>query len=111
MLRLTKLAGSQRFRGTLTPRGDSYHFEGETFCPLGDCSEPLEGDFHPVAGELRAEFPDAGLIVHMSRGFGGDSYGGEGYGAPFDFTNIDINGAQAPVRPVKRDARGRVDPP
>ena len=110
-LTLTKLAGSQRFSGTLTARGDGYHFEGHTFCPFGDCTEPLEGDFYPVAGELRAEFRDAGLIVHMTRGLGGESYGGDGYGTTFDFTNVDINGAGSPVRPVKRDAHGRVDPP
>jgi hypothetical protein len=88
---LVKLAGSQRFRGVITPRGRGFRFEGELYCPWGDCSKQLVGEFQPVAdGSLRGTFADDGMIVTLVRApantawggasYGGATYGGSGYG-------------------------------
>lgn len=87
---LAKLAGSQRFRGALTPQGDGFAFDGELYCPWGDCTQPLHGEFRPVGqGKLRGTFRDAQLSVLLEpapdsafggAGYGGDGYGGFGYG-------------------------------
>lgn len=89
---LAKLAGSQRFRGVVKPRGDGFTFDGEFYCPFGDCTQPLRGVFARTAdGKLRGTFNDTTIIVTMTRtqendgawggvGYGGDSYGGFGYG-------------------------------
>lgn len=87
---LAKLAGSQRFRGEVTPRGDGFAFDGEFYCPWGDCTQPLHGVFKPVGnGALRGTFRDATLVVMLEpapdaafggAGYGGDGYGGFGYG-------------------------------
>jgi hypothetical protein len=82
---LAKLAGSQRFRGEVTPHGDGFAFAGELYCPWGDCQKPLHGEFTPVGdGALRGTFRDARVIVMLQpapdSAFGGASYGGDGYG-------------------------------
>ncbi|HEY5928181.1 MAG TPA: hypothetical protein VIV11_41120 [Kofleriaceae bacterium] len=82
---LAKLAGSQRFRGVVTPRGNGFSFDGEFYCPWGDCSQPLHGMFKPIGdGRLRGTFRDATMVVLLERApdhaFGGASYGGDGYG-------------------------------
>src|SRR5262245_54108461 len=87
---LAKLAGSQRFRGEVKPRGEGFSFDGELYCPWGDCNQPLHGVFRPVGnGRLRATFQDMGMSVLLEpapgaafggAGYGGDSYGGFGYG-------------------------------
>jgi len=91
---LAKLAGSQRFRGVVTPRanGDAgFAFDGEFYCPYGDCTKPMRGEFVPARdGTLVGAFDGGSLVVTMTRsndtsefggvGYGGDGYGGFGYG-------------------------------
>jgi hypothetical protein len=82
---LAKLAGSQRFRGEVIPRGDGFSFDGEFYCPWGDCTQPLHGAFTSIGnGALRGTFADASLVVVLQpapdAAFGGASYGGDGYG-------------------------------
>ncbi len=82
---LAKLAGSQRFRGIVKPRGGGFTFDGELYCPWGDCTQPLHGVFEPMSdGRLRGTFDDKALVVTLTRaardGFGGAGYGGAGYG-------------------------------
>ena len=82
---LAKLAGSQRFRGQIRAQGDGFSFEGEFYCPWGDCSQPLHGVFKPAGhGALRGTFRDAPMTVTLvpapDSAFGGASYGGDGYG-------------------------------
>lgn len=94
---LAKLAGSQRFRGELTPQRDGFVFAGELYCPWGDCTQPLHGVFSPAAdGTLRGTFEDARLVVVLERApenaFGGASYGGDGYGG-FGYGGLGYGGA------------------
>ena len=42
---LEKHTGSQRIRGEVTPTNDGFHFSGTFFCPYGDCTRPVSGDF------------------------------------------------------------------
>jgi hypothetical protein len=88
---LAKLAGSQRIRGVITPRGDGFTFDGELFCPWGDCTKHLVGVFQPTGdGGLRGTFDDESMAITLVRapdssawggaGYGGDGYGGGGYG-------------------------------
>lgn len=82
---LAKLAGSQRFRGEVRVRGEGFTFEGELYCPWGDCVQTLHGVFKPAGrGALRGTFRDAELIVTLvpapDSAFGGAAYGGDGYG-------------------------------
>ncbi len=83
---LAKLAGSQRFRGVVTPRGAGLAFEGELFCPWGDCQKQLRGSFEPIGnGALRGTFENEAMVVTMvpapaNSAWGGASYGGDGYG-------------------------------
>jgi len=88
---LAKLAGSQRFRGVVRPKGDGFTFDGEFYCPWGDCTQPLHGVFAQAGeGKLRGTFDDKSIVVTMTKapqnsewggvGYGGDGYGGGGYG-------------------------------
>ena len=82
---LAKLAGSQRFRGYVTPHVAGFAFDGEFYCPWGDCSQPLHGAFEAIGGgRLRGTFRDARMIVVLEpapdSAFGGATYGGDGYG-------------------------------
>jgi|GEM_PF-2713601 len=85
---LAKLAGSQRFQGTITPTETGFRFAGVFFCPWGACDKPLNGEFRAMQrGELRGTFRDDSMIVLLipasQSAFGGVSYGGDGYGDPF----------------------------
>ena len=86
-LRLAKLRGSQRFRGVIEPRPDGFAFEGELYCPYGDCTQPLHGVFVRHDNTLRGTFSDARLTVRMipapEHAFGGAGYGGDSYGDPY----------------------------
>jgi hypothetical protein len=82
---LAKLGGSQRFRGEVRARGEGFTFDGERYCPWGDCTEPMRGAFRPIrGGALRARFDSAGISVTLvpapDTAFGGVAYGGDGYG-------------------------------
>jgi hypothetical protein len=46
VLWLEKQTGSQRIRGEVTPIADGFRFSGTFFCPYGDCTRPVSGDFH-----------------------------------------------------------------
>ncbi|MDP2572521.1 DUF4893 domain-containing protein [Vibrio penaeicida] len=68
---LEKLTGSQRIKGkvTLTPAG--FEFEGVYFCPWGDCTYDVHGQFETQkAGEF------AGTVYNTSD--------------PNDFTDVDL---------------------
>ncbi len=88
---LAKLAGSQRVRGFIKPTGTGFRFDGELFCPWGDCTQPLEGDFRSTGGGYQATFA-GGMAMRLERAspdaFGGASYGGDGYGDPFGFAGM-----------------------
>jgi len=85
---LAKLGGSQRFRGQITPSRDGFLFDGEFYCPWGDCSHPMHGEFRALGdGRLRGTFTGARMIATVvllepapDAAFGGASYGGDGYG-------------------------------
>lgn len=88
---LVKLAGSQRIRGVITPTGDGFSFDGELFCPWGDCTKRMVGTFRPTGdGALRGTFEGESMTVTLVRapadtawggaGYGGAGYGGAGYG-------------------------------
>lgn len=89
---LAKLQGSQRFRGFVKPRGArSFAFEGELYCPWGDCTEPVQGTFKAMeGGGYQARFQSLRMTVKLMPGdfsaFGGSAYGGDGYGDPFGYT-------------------------
>ncbi len=97
---LAKLAGSQRFRGELTPHGSGFDFDGELYCPWGDCTQPLHGVFMSLGnGALRGTFREASVVVVLQpapdAAFGGASYGGDGYGG---FGYGGANGLPLPQR-------------
>jgi len=50
-VRLEKVAGSQRIRGAVTMTEGGFRFEGEFFCPYGDCAEPVVAEFHRTGDE------------------------------------------------------------
>jgi|SRR6185503_3138528 len=82
---LAKLGGSQRFRGVITPTRDGFTFDGELYCPWGDCVQPLHGEFVAAGhGRLTGTFRDTAMSVLLEpapdAAFGGASYGGDGYG-------------------------------
>lgn len=88
---LVKLGGSQRFEGVIQPFADDsgFAFRGTFYCPFGDCTQELHGEFRnfPPAervGVLRGAFRDARftvlLVPDAGDGFGGSEYGGAGYG-------------------------------
>ena len=55
--RLEKLTGSQRFGGIVTPHADGFAFTGEYFCPYGDCTHAVQGEFEPLSsGVYRGTF-------------------------------------------------------
>ena len=55
--RLEKLSGSQRFQGTVTPTAEGFAFTGEYFCPYGDCTEAVQGEFEQLSsGVYRGTF-------------------------------------------------------
>jgi hypothetical protein len=88
---LAKLAGSQRFRGEVHAVGGGFSFDGEYYCPWGDCTQPMHGEFvRRPSGELVGRFRDSQVIVRLvpapqnvawgGTSYGGDAYGGFGYG-------------------------------
>lgn len=85
---LAKLAGSQRFRGEVKALGEGFTFDGEFYCPFGDCTAPMRGEFvRRTNGTLVGRFDQPSIVVTLEpaagyggAGYGGDSYGGFGYG-------------------------------
>ena len=86
-LMLAKLRGSQRFRGEIQPDREGFSFAGELYCPYGDCTQPLHGEFVRRDHGLHGTFTDAKLTVRLipapENAFGGATYGGDGYGDPY----------------------------
>lgn len=86
-LHLEKVEGSVRFRGWITPQGDGFAFDGELYCPWGDCTERVQTVFAADrAGGYRGTMtsvqsgPTTVTLVYVAGGFGGAGYGGLGYG-------------------------------
>lgn len=88
---LEKLEGSQRFRGRVLPARGGFRFDGTFYCPYGDCTEDISGDFTALddgmyRAELRGQSANQmGTVVtlqYMPSGFtyGGMTYGGRSYG-------------------------------
>lgn len=58
-IRLEKLTGSQRIRGTVRPTEKGFVFAGEYFCPKGACTQDVSGEFvrtgrHSYEGTLNS---------------------------------------------------------
>ncbi|MBK9030677.1 MAG: hypothetical protein IPL61_04950 [Myxococcales bacterium] len=82
---ISKLLGSQRFRGAIAFTPDGARLSGEYFCPWGDCTMPIDvaftrdgdryqavgdgGDLAPPTISLRYDADD-------DAAFGGAGYGG-----------------------------------
>ena len=85
-----KLGGSVRLRGVarFKPGGD-FAFRGEQYCPWGDCTEPVSGLFAADgAGGFKAKLQGTMTVTVRPaepEAFGGADYGGDGYGAPFEY--------------------------
>jgi hypothetical protein len=93
---LEKVEGSVRFRGVVGPSRDGFRFDGELYCPWGDCTEPVHAEFRPAGDTYVATFQPAAarrdrMVItlgpararggdgHGGYGYGGDGYGGDGY--------------------------------
>lgn len=80
---LAKLLGSQRFAGSLRPlAGDRLAFDGESFCPWGQCTAPMRVEFEP-SGPGTVEYVTAfgGNQIHLRYDDGlASEYGAAGYG-------------------------------
>jgi hypothetical protein len=84
---LEKVEGSVRFRGTVTRHGDGFAFDGELYCPWGDCTEKVHsvfaadggGAYHGTVTSLQSG-PATVTLRYAPGGYGGDGYGGLGYG-------------------------------
>jgi len=86
---LEKVEGSVRFRGWATPdEQGGFAFDGEIYCPWGDCTEHVRIAFQPDGpGTYRAHrrvkgAPDVITLRFLDGGggYGGGGYGGYGYG-------------------------------
>ncbi|HEY1557186.1 MAG TPA: hypothetical protein VGF94_20260 [Kofleriaceae bacterium] len=92
-LELAKLGGSVRFQGEIRPRGDGFAFQGQLYCPMGDCNEQVSGSFRRIAGgALRGQLGQDHIVVELFRAdsaYGGASYGGSSYGGQPPSTEIE----------------------
>jgi hypothetical protein len=90
---LEKMGGSQRFRGHVLDEGDGFRFDGTFYCPMGDCTENVSGNFQRDGdGSYRGTLDFASarqtpVVVSLQQapggfGYGGGTYGGAGYAAP-----------------------------
>jgi hypothetical protein len=110
---LAKLGGSQRFHGRVVPDGhEGFTFVGELYCPWGDCTQKLHGEFKPMGhGELQGRFREDSMVVTLAPApdgaFGGAAYGGDGYGDPYGGAGY---GGATYARPNRIDSRGRHRP-
>jgi hypothetical protein len=86
---LEKVEGSVRLRGRIEKQGDGFAFDGELYCPWGDCTEHVQTVFAADgAGGYRGALHSAqsGTIIvtmaYADRGgvYGGGAYGGGAYG-------------------------------
>ena len=87
---LEKVEGSVRFRGVIAPTSStSFRFDGELYCPWGDCTEPVRAEFRRAGPGYAAMVQPADarrdpmwitLTTPMQAAYGGGGYGGYGYG-------------------------------
>jgi hypothetical protein len=91
---LEKVEGSVRFRGVVAASTRGFRFDGELYCPWGDCTEPVTAEFRDHGGIYTARFnarragppmlvtlePSADDEVYGGDAYGGAAYGGYGYG-------------------------------
>lgn len=108
---LAKLAGSQRFRGQVTPSGEGFSFDGEFYCPWGDCTQPLHGVFKPAGRGYRGTFENSTVTVTLipapaDSEWGGATYGGDGYGG-FGYGGLGYGGGTYGGLPAKHRNRRR----
>jgi len=91
--RLEKLGGSQRFSGIIQPGARGFSFRGTFYCPYGDFTEAVTGDFvaydeglYRGKFRVRSQQPLTVTIQYTEYGgyganmYGGDLYGGYMYG-------------------------------
>lgn len=77
---LTKLLGSQRFRGSASFTPEGIAFDGAYFCPWGDCTTPLVTTFVDQGGHQYAASHDGTpILLVWDEGYA-DEWGGAGYG-------------------------------
>jgi hypothetical protein len=85
---LAKLLGSQRFAGVMKPVGLALEFDGEFFCPWGECTSPMRVDFNPAGAsaqgggevtELATEFEGSAIALRYDEALESE-WGGAGYG-------------------------------
>jgi hypothetical protein len=107
---LAKLGGSQRFRGEVRAVGDGFSFDGEFFCPFGDCTSPMHGEFvRRPDGTLVGKFDQQSIVVTLEPGGGGDdgngaAYGGDSYGG-FGYGGASYGGATYGLQIPRRNSR------
>ena len=78
--RLDKLLGSQRFSGRVDERGTSLLFDGEFFCPWGECTQAMKVEFEADGNDgYVTQFDDDALHLRYDAAAEGE-YGGAGYG-------------------------------
>jgi hypothetical protein len=92
-----KVEGSVRLRGWITRAPGGFAFDGELYCPWGDCTEHVHTLFAadraggyrgtvdslqsgPITVTLSAVVPGTGGQGYGGGGYGGGGYGGSGYG-------------------------------
>ncbi|MEZ4400244.1 MAG: hypothetical protein R3B06_09505 [Kofleriaceae bacterium] len=85
--RLTKLIGSQRFRGSVEFAADRLHFVGEFYCPWGACDQALD-EWFQADGRAGYQWPGeaaaagggpATIQIRYDRALD-EAFGGAGYG-------------------------------
>lgn len=102
---LAKLGGSQRFRGEVRAVGDGLRFDGEFFCPFGDCTSPMHGDFvRRPDGTLVGQFQQQSIVVTLVPDASGGAYGGDSYGG-FGYGGADYGGATYGLQIPRRNSR------
>lgn len=78
---LTKLLGSQRFRGQISFDGDRAPFRGGFFCPWGDCDQVMEVVFEREgAGDRYLALFGGTPIALRYDAADAEAYAGAGYG-------------------------------
>ncbi len=76
---LEKLGGSQRFRGRVMMAERGFSFDGTFYCPAGDCTEGVTGQFRSVGaagyeGTMQGRSGPLGVTLQYLPG--GYTYGG-----------------------------------
>lgn len=86
-LTLEKVEGSVRFRGVIAATAGGFTFDGEVYCPWGDCTESMRATFRAEGDRYLGSFtsrqagpPMDVVLTPAQEGYGGDGYGGDEYG-------------------------------